>query len=396
MKTAAIIAEYNPFHNGHAYQINYLRGLGYDYIVIVMSGNFVQRGTAAFFPKEVRTKAALVCGADLVIELPLAFATASAESFAFGAVSILNALGCIDALCFGCECDDLSLLTQLSQIENNPQFISVLRKNLDSGLPYHTARSKTCARLLADSEKVVNQPNNILAIEYLKALQKLNSPIKALPLLRKGVEHDASHTAQDIASASYLRAQAAGDNKQILAAYVPKKADALYNQAFCTGAYLNPHSFEIAMLSRLRSLTLLQWGQVKNISEGLENAFYRAAQQACTLEELYTCVKTKRYPHARLRRLTLHAALEITCNSPLTIPYIHVLGSSAGGFNLLKSCKQNSCLPVSHSLRSLHGLNPICAQFAQAEYNATALYNLCLQSPRAAATDYTTKFIKIL
>ncbi len=197
MKTIGIIAEYNPFHNGHAYQIEAVKEMfGADAVVAVMSGDFVQRGGAAFADKRLRARMALDGGADFVFELPAAYSTASAEIFALGGVAMLEALGFVDGICFGCECPDLGLLEELADVflDRRGELDAMIKEFTKSGYSYpaarHKAASKLCPEALKDGLKAAAAPNNILAIEYLKALKRLKSDIDAYPLKRRGASHD--------------------------------------------------------------------------------------------------------------------------------------------------------------------------------------------------------------
>ena len=209
MKITGIIAEYNPFHNGHLYQINKVKENGADYIVIVMSGNFLQRGTPAILDKWTRTRMALLCGADLVIELPAVFATASAQYFARGGVSILDKLGCVDTISFGCESDDIDLIQTLSSylLSEPDVYKENLQKYLREGNSFPKARELTLRECLSpEAAAFASSPNNILALEYCIALLERNSSMNILPIKRKGSGyHDSSIEKDSFASATAIR-----------------------------------------------------------------------------------------------------------------------------------------------------------------------------------------------
>ena len=226
MKVAGIVAEYNPFHNGHAHQVERTRapeGGEASHVVAVMSGSFVQRGEPALLPKADRVRAALAGGVDLVLELPLPWALSSAEGFAYGAVSVLAGLGCVDLLSFGSECGEVAPLEKAVSVMEGPRFSSLLRYHLDYGISFPEARRKAVEELAGSrTASLLDSPNNILGIEYLKALRRLSSPIQPFTLRRLGPEHDAERPLGDMASASYLRSLYRAGRVLDAAAYLPR------------------------------------------------------------------------------------------------------------------------------------------------------------------------------
>lgn len=226
MKVAGIVAEYNPFHNGHAHQIERTRaadnGCGATHVVAVMSGHFVQRGEPALLPKADRVKAALRGGVDLVLELPVPWCLSSAEGFAFGAVSLLDALGCVDVLSFGSECGDLQALEQAADVLASPRFADLLAYHLEGGLPFPEARQKAAAELRGGVAALFESPNNTLGIEYIKALRRLTSGMAPFTVRRFGAGHDARLPAGDMASATFLRSLIEADRLLNATAYMPE------------------------------------------------------------------------------------------------------------------------------------------------------------------------------
>lgn len=418
MRVAGIIAEYNPFHNGHAYQIAQLRQMGFDAVVCVCSPSVVQRGTAALFPTSVRTHAALLGGADLVVSLPAPFAVMSAEGFARTGVALLGALGVCEAIAFGAETPDATLLLETAHVLDSDALIPHLRAGLDSGLSFAAARGRAAEVLLPGSAEILATPNNILAVEYCRALQRLaNEPLFAgnlprpLPLARKGAQHDApipslrnleisfDQTSNDIpytgqfASATALRRMSVQDGVAALRAYVPPQCLLLYLRAAHSGLTLNPASLDLAVLSRLRALTPESGATIRGISEGLEQRLLCAVRHAATLEELYDAVKTKRYAHARVRRLVLDAALGYTAELPAAPSYLHLLGASKIGLSVLAQAKKIAGLPMSHSLRKLEQTSVQASKIAAAHSAAEDLVALCLQRPQPQGAAYSAKFI---
>ena len=256
MRTAGIIAEYNPFHNGHAWQIAELKKRGFEAVVCVCSPGVVQRGTAALFPARVRTRAALAAGADLVLSLPAPYATLSAEGFAAAGVALLSALGCVDALCFGTETRRLEDIAQTAALLESPDFPAALRGQLDAGLPLPAARAAAAEALCPGAGAVLRAPNDILGVEYCKALLRQHSALVPLALPRRGAAHDAPLDAAPgrYASASALRALVRAGGAAALAPHVPPACLRLYMQAEAEGDVLDGRAFGIAVLSRLRAM----------------------------------------------------------------------------------------------------------------------------------------------
>ena len=241
MRTAGIIAEYNPFHNGHAWQIAELKKRGFEAVVCVCSPGVVQRGTAALFPARVRTRAALAAGADLVLSLPAPYATLSAEGFAAAGVALLSALGCVDALCFGTETRRLEDIAQTAALLESPDFPAALRGQLDAGLPLPAARAAAAEALCPGAGAVLRAPNDILGVEYCKALLRQHSALVPLALPRRGAAHDAPLDAAPgrYASASALRALVRAGGAAALAPHVPPACLRLYMQAEAEGDILD-------------------------------------------------------------------------------------------------------------------------------------------------------------
>lgn len=345
MKVCGIVCEYNPFHNGHLYQINKLKTeYGFDAIVGIMSGNWVQRGDAAIFDKYVRAKAAIMNGMDLVIELPAIHAMQSAEIFAYNAVYILNSLGVIDYIAFGAETDKIEILERIAKLlVNEPEsFKNIIRSEINKGIPYFAARSNAIGRIFNnDFKAAASLPNNILGIEYIKALIRQNSKIKPIALKRCGVEHDAMSVSDDTASATCIR-NLLFNNKPI-ARFVPDSCKKLYKTA-------KNHSIsqlDNAIISHFIKSTAANIKNTPDIAEGLENKIIKAAQNSKTVSELYDAVKSKRYAHSRIRRIVLNSFLEITKDDAKMPPvYVKVLNFTQAGQKVLHNTKNTCSLPI--------------------------------------------------
>ncbi|MGN0547320.1 MAG: nucleotidyltransferase family protein, partial [Acutalibacteraceae bacterium] len=205
MNTAGIIAEYNPFHNGHAYLIQKAREAGADCIVAVMSGNFVQRGEPALFSHPIRTRAALMNGVDLVLQLPVIYALSGAQSFAQAGVSVLEALGCVDSLVFGSECGSTEQITQAAVELSGEEIKPLISEELSKGISFASARENALRRISPESADIIRKPNNILGVEYISAIRRIGGGMKAVTFARTGAGHDSSEACGYSASASMIR-----------------------------------------------------------------------------------------------------------------------------------------------------------------------------------------------
>ncbi len=345
MRIGAVVCEYNPFHKGHQYQLELAKeDLGLDAIVGIMSGNYVQRGDVAIYPKEVRARAAIACGMDLVLELPAVLTLQSAERYARNAILTLNALGCVDTLFFGAECTDIDLLIRIAKtlVDEDTPFQDALKSGLSQGLSFATARAEAIRTVIGNaSAEFLSRPNNILGVEYLKALLRCNSSITPVALPRKGADHDATEATDGFASASAIRAEIQKDGNYM--DYLPQKALALYGEE-------NPASIEQmekAILSRLCLMSKEELGKTVDVSEGLENAIKREALTADCLADLIDGVKSKRYAYSRIRRLLLNAYLGITKEDANLLPsYIRVLDFNEKGREVLNLARKTATLPL--------------------------------------------------
>ena len=389
-----IVAEFNPFHSGHAALIRAAVQGGSDGVVAVMSGNYVQRGSPAITDKRVRAKAALLCGVDLVLELPLAYATAPAQRFARGAISLLAATGRVDTLTFGSECGDLSTLQALAAAVEDKAVVAEMKRLLAGGMTFARARELAVAGgtgpVLAAA---LAAPNNLLGVEYLRAAATIGWQPRVTTLRRQGAAHDSSDPRDGFASGSFLR-QHAGDFA-LLCRYLPEQAALVLADALAAGLYpADPSRLETAILAHLRRLGPDELKRLPDLSEGLENRLLAVIRTAPTLEELESALKTKRYTMARVRRLILSAFLGLTReDSHLPIPYIRVLGFTPRGKEILSEMKGSCKLPVSTSLARLRSLGGGCERFAALEETSTDLYALCLRQPVPCGYEYSASAV---
>ncbi len=399
MRIAGIVAEYNPFHNGHAYHIEKTRerdgGCEATHIVAVMSGSFVQRGEPAVMTKFDRARAALSGGADLVLELPLPWALSSAEKFAFGAVSMLNALGCVDTISFGSEAGALAPLRRAVDTMETPRFQTLLKYFMESGIAFPEATQKALTEIAGDScGKLLASPNNTLGIEYLKALRRLDSSIQPFTVARYQVAHDSEVPLGNIASATYLRGLLKSDRTVAAFPFMPSACISAVSDAAQKGALpALPERLERAVLAKLRTLSPAAIAALPGISEGLENRFYNAVRHATDLASLEEAVKTKRYPLTRVRRLIWNAFLGTPKLAPFTpVPYLRVLAANSRGKEILSAAKPT--VPVIHRASQVDKLDDNVRALWELECRATDLHALAFPTPLPCGADHTTGIVR--
>lgn len=384
MKFAGIITEYDPFHNGHAAQLAAARRAGAECIAVCMSSGAVQRGGVPILPDAVRARAALEAGADLVVALPAPYACATAERFAAAGVSLLAALGC-DTLVFGAETPDAVLLQQAAALLQREELQPLLRQKLSAGMTYAAARAEAAEELVPGMGALLRTPNNILGIEYCKAILNQKAPLQPMPLPRWGAAHGGAageHDGTPMASASYLRQHTLEE----WAPFVPQTAMELYRKAAAEGQLLDAQRFETAVLALLRAAPPERFARARGVSEGLENRLAAAVREADSLEDLYTRLKTKRYPHARLRRLVLDAALEFPAELPEP-PYLLVLGARKAVLPRLKQAR----LPAGTSLADLMRNGEEARKIGALHSRAVDFSSLCRCKIRPMGLAFTAK-----
>ncbi len=349
MKIGGIVAEYNPFHNGHKYQLQKSIEMGeLTHTVAVMSSNYVQRGEAAIVSKWARAEMAVKNGIDLVIELPTLWSTSYAQRFAEGAVSLLDSLGCVDILSFGSEIGNIDELIACKNAINSEEVEERLKENLDLGLGFATARAEAlrsvCGNRFFD---ILEGANNTLGIEYLNALDTLGSDIVPMTIRRKGAAHDSIMRSDNFASASEIRRMIRENDKE-WEMYVPQSVADIYNrEASEEKAPCLNEKLEFSILCCMRQLSAEDIGLSPDVSEGIEYRIHDAALRARTLDELYSLAKTKRYSHARIRRIVLHAFMGFVKDDYKgNPPYIHVLAMNDNGKEILKEAKEKAKLPI--------------------------------------------------
>ena len=388
MDFTGIIAEYDPFHNGHAAQLAAVRAAGAQCIAVCMSSGAVQRGGVPILPESVRVRAALDAGADLVVALPAPYACATAERFAAAGVHLLAALGC-DTLAFGAETPDAAALLDTARLLDGEELNAGIRQNLATGMTYAAARAAAADALHPGTGGLLRTPNNILGIEYCKAILHRHAALTPLALPRLGAAHGGgagAHAGTPMASASFLRGLPQPDWEP----FVPARAAELYGKAAADGLLLDGARLETAVLALLRMQDPANFAQVRGVSEGLENRLTAAVREAVSLDDLYTRLKTKRYPHARLRRLVLDAALGFPAELPMP-PYLHVLGARKAALPRLKQAS----LPAATALADLARTGPEAAKISRLHNKAVDFSSLCRERIQPMGLAFTAKPVVI-
>ncbi len=376
MKIAGVICEYNPFHNGHKYQIDVLKK-DFDAIVCVMSGSFVQRGDVAVFDKWTRAKAALLSGADLVIELPVSYSVSSAQGFCEGGIRILDSLGVIDAVSFGSECGDIEKLSECAKImaDEPPEVSRQIKKFVNDGLAFPKARSLAYKGIL-DTELVFH-PNNILAIEYISALEKIGSSIKPITITRKAVGYHDLRAKGEFASATLLREK------------LSKDEDILEFSPFDFKGY---ERYDLNRLTNIFKYKLMTQGAaafdgISDMESGLANRFLKAIDKE-SISEIIDFVKTKRYTRTRLQRIVVSMLLGLR-DGFKNPEYIRTLGMTENGKKVLSEMKNTCSLPIINKVADFK------SDAILPDILATNLAALCADKPILQNRDFLTSPIII-
>ncbi len=393
MKIAAVVAEYNPFHLGHEYMISSVKNLGFDGVVAVMSGNFVQRGDCAVCDKRARAEMALKNGVDLVVELPVPFATASAERFAYGAAEIIKGMGCVDAIAFGSENGNADLIKKAAEIISSDLSESI-KPYLNAGMTFAAARQKAVESIDSNVSRLLESPNDTLAIEYVAHLS--DSEIKPIAIKRIGAAHD-GETKDGFASASEIRKMIVSGDRNEFKAYMPESAAEILDGQIGIGlAPADLKNAENSVLSALRQMTADDIAKLPDISEGLENRIASAVRNNISIDGITDEIKTKRYTHARIRRTLLSAYLGITKNDVFgKVPYIRVIGFNEKGKEILSIMKKQATLPIVSRVKEINALDKQAKDMFSLESRTTDLYWLMTPTKMPCGKDMTDSVIMI-
>ena len=406
-----IVAEYNPFHNGHLHHLTESQKLvKADYTIAVMSGNFTQRGDASIIDKWSRTQMAIENGIDLVIELPTIYAISSAENFASGAVKILDSLGIVDFMSFGSECNDISILSEVTDVLTNEpsEYKTLLSHELSRGVSFPKARERALMMYLNDIRRfnnVLSSPNNILGIEYLKALDRQNSKIHPITIKREGSAYndDSIPLNSGFASATSIRNLCQSHDISILQNFMPETSFNILQDCLENGHLVkNISEFDKTIIYTLRKMSIDEIANLPDVSEGLEFAIKSAVSQCNTITELLSIINTKRYTQTRLKRIFLYALLGITKKdmqiSKTTKPYIRILGFNSKGRKLISEIsKHNRKLTIISSVKKFmdSNSNKNLKLMLEKDIWATNVYTLGYEYDSIGNLDYTHKLITL-
>lgn len=403
-----IISEYNPFHNGHLYHLEKSKEItNSKYTICVMNGNFTQRGNTSVIDKWTKAEIAILNGIDLVVELPTIYGISSAENFAEGAIKILNSLNIVNTISFGSEIGDINILDTFAKIlhEQPKEYCTMLNHELNLGLSFPKARENALLMYLNDIRKYANilsDSNNILGIEYLKALRKYKSNIKAVTIKRTAVNYNSNEKADNFASATGIR-RLLNDNKyDAIMDVMPSSSYQILSNKISRGEIVPDISkFEKEIIYNLRKMSLENIKNLPDVSEGLENSLKSAANSCNNINDLLSMVKSKRYTLSRLQRILLYVLLDITKkdiqDSYKAQPYIRVLGFNENGQNLLSAiAHSNPNLNIITSVKKFAqtNTNKILKRMLDIDIFATNIYTLEYEYSSSSNLDFTKKIIK--
>ncbi len=402
-----IVSEYNPFHNGHILHLKKSIELTKaDFTIVIMSGNFVQRGDTSIIDKWSKTEMALRQGIDLVIELPTIYATSSAENFADGAIKILNSLGIIDYLSFGSEIGNLKPLDDVATIlaKEPKEFSDLIKHQLHSGLSYPKAREIALKMYFGNSPiytEVLQNPNNILGVEYLKALKRSKSTITPITIKRDFSEYNSPKIKNGIASATAIREMIL--NKKNIHSVVPFETYEIIENLQKKGQIIpSLKIFEKEIIYTLRKMTMTEIANLPDVTEGLENKIKQAVNTSNNLDDLISKIKTKRFTQTRIQRILVYALLNITKkdidNSKRVTPYIRVLGFNKHGKRIISAiAEHNPKAKIVVSVKRFLETNKNLAlqKMMMKDILATNIYTMNYKTEPLANIDYTHKILEL-
>lgn len=386
MSAVGIIAEFNPLHTGHKRLIDAARTYG-DEVVCLISGNFVQRGDVAVLSKSQRAKFALLCGADVVAEMPVLWSMSTAQNFALAGVWQLYNLGC-EKIIFGSECGDINLLKNAADVICSDNFFTLATQKAKSGVTFAAAREAAATELGVDF-KLLRNPNDNLGIEYIIAAKKLNLPIEFYCIKRLGAAHDSNEVDVEHVSSSLIRTELKNGNIDYAEKFMPPEIRGIIT----TKDVADISRLENAVLYSLRAKTPEQLKNIPDMSEGLENKIYSSSRVATNLEELYNTIKSKRYTLARIRRLVLSAFLDFDNRFFMTTPpYVRVLGFSKTGLEHVK--KPQGLIPVIIRASQIKEADAAAQAVFTTECRATDIYALAVNKPLECGCEQKFKLLK--
>ena len=408
-KVLGIIAEYNPFHNGHLYHLNKSKQLTKSkYTIAVIGGNFTQRGEPSLIDKWSKAKMAILNGVDLVLELPVLYATSSAENFADGAIRLLDSLGIVDDISFGSEASDINVLNEFADVlyKDPREFKSILLSELDKGLSFPKARENALLEYLGNNKtylNVLSAPNNILGIEYLKALKKCKSQINAISINRNSAIHNKIEYSGSIASSTAIRDIISKGLLTDTSVLLPSNSYSVLEQNFKQKHVINGiETFEKEIIYSLRKASIEKLSSLQDVSEGLENLIKKAVGSCNSINKIIKTLTSKRYTKTRIQRVLLYSLLGITKKdiqmSKRTTPYARILGFNEKGRFLSSEIVRSN--PKIEFIASVKKYTRECSNknlqtMLEKDILATDIYTLGYTSNSKSNLDYTKRLITI-
>ncbi len=392
MRTAFIASEYNPFHNGHKYHIEKTKEYGAEAVICVMSGNFVQRGEIAIAEKHLRAKAALMCGADLVIELPLKYAVSTASYFAKGFIDTVKATGLGGVISFGASCS-IDELKAVKDLIYSDECIRFTNDKISEGLSFPAAKALFLKENFPQINiDLLNDANNILSLEYMNAADASLTEAEYFAIERFGASHDSDITSGGFSSAGFIRRCLAdtSDGIKQIKDFVPRKVFEFYDELFREGLFLSDNRlFNKICFAKLIDFDAEYFKEINNVTGGIENRIVESVKNSDDLNTLYDSIKSKHLTHSRVRQIILSSVLGIKKSDLETgVSYIRVLGFNNTGRKLLHNIKESSTLPVISNLSQADKSIPAICRDAYLDYKAAKLFNLCQTNARFNNPEY--------
>ncbi len=389
MTVTGIVAEFNPFHNGHKFLIDTAKKNS-DGVVCVLSGDFVERGEPAFFDKKVRTNAALLNGADLVIELPTMWAMSGAEKFAYSAVKLFYDTNTVNQLAFGINCENSKILEDIAEFILSDKYSGKIKEELKTAPSFAAARENVISNEFSLDNDLLKDGNNILGIEYIKAIKKLNFPVSLLTVMRSGALHDSKNPIKSFASSTFIRNAIRSNDFETAKKFIPENVLDLYKKVNISDI----NNISDGIIFNLRQKNSFE--NLPDLREGLENRLKKQIGTVSSVEELFNALQTKRYTNAAIRRLVINAALDITTDDTKEdVPYIRVLGFNKTGEEIIKSIAKNSNLPLIINSKQITSLSGFAKQTFLKQAKINDIYQLCLNNPTESGKELTYQPIKI-
>ncbi len=400
MKVVGLVTEYNPFHNGHLYHLEESKKeTNATHSIAVMSGHFLQRGEPAIIDKWTRAKNAVDAGVDLVVEIPSIFSCSSAEYFAFGSVALLNEMKIVDSLCFGSEDGKIDTISKFADLlsSNNKKFESLIVKALESGVSFPKAREIAYKQYFDSENNLEFKPNNILGIEYLKALNTLNSPIKAHTIKRVQADYMSLDLVGTISSATGIRNNIFTENNlNGIKNFLPSETFTSLKKNHLNNTLIHPKQLRDIILFKIRSTSLEDLKDIHDISEGLEYRIKKVAQKVSSYEDLIDNIVSKRFTRTRIQRIMIKILLNITKRdlmpNGVTKPkYARILAFNSKGASLIKRIKKESNLKIITNINKVQ-LDDSEKDMLDIDILASDIYNLLYnnQSEKSGGSDYLT------